>query len=153
MSESDMAGVDDDIAQQVGAGMYERDNAAQKLGIRLIAIGPGTAVMTMRVSEDMVNGHDICHGGFTFALADTCFAYACNSYNKVTVARQCEISFLKAARAGDLLTATGREVHRTSRNGIYDITVTDETGEVVALMRGHSRTLDGEVITGVTVVA
>lgn len=138
--------VGEEIAHKVGAGMYERDYAAQKLGIRLEAIGPGWAVMTMEVAGDMVNGHDIGHGGFIFALADTCFAYACNSYNRVTVAQHCDISFLKAARRGDVLTATGREAHRAGRNGVYDISVTDQDGEMVALFRGNSRTIEGEVV-------
>ncbi|MDJ0947985.1 MAG: hydroxyphenylacetyl-CoA thioesterase PaaI [Alphaproteobacteria bacterium] len=152
MSDPVESSVDQEIADQVGAGMYARDFAAQKMGIRLEAIGPGTAVVTMPVSDDMVNGHDIGHGGFTFTLADTCFAYACNSYNKNAVARHCEISFIKPTRRGDVLTATGREVHKAGRSGTYDITVTDQTGEVVALFRGHSRIVEGEVVPDLTIM-
>ncbi len=146
MTDRNPSSVDQEIAEQVGAGMYARDVAAQKMGISLEAIGPGTAVVRMTVRDDMVNGHDIGHGGFTFTLADTCFAYACNSYNQNAVARQCEIRFTKAARRGDVLTATGREVYHRGRSGVYDITVTDQTGDVVALVRGHSRTIEGEVV-------
>ena len=118
----------------------------RRLGITLDSIGPGEAVVRMTVAEDMVNGHDIAHGGFTFTLADTCFAYACNSYNRNTVAQHCAITFVKAAREGDVLTATGREVLRSGRSGAYDIVVTDQDGAVVALFRGNSRTIDGEVV-------
>lgn len=143
--------IDQDIAEQVGAGMYARDRAAQTLGIDLVAIGPGRATMRLAVGEDMLNLHGACHGGFIFSLADTCFGYACNSYNQMSVGRQCEISYIKPAGVGDVLTGDAREVHRNRRNTIYDVTVTNHDGEVVALLRGHARILEGEVVPNVTV--
>lgn len=145
--------VDQTIADAVGAGMYARDYACQALGIALQSIGPGRATMTMSVRGDMVNGHDICHGGMIFTLADSCFAYACNSYNQNAVARHCTITFEKPARLGDVLTAIGREVHMGGRNGTYDIAVTDQDGAVVALFRGNSRTIEGEVVPGLVIEA
>lgn len=146
-----MDNVDQEIADAVGAGMYARDYASQTLGIALESIGPGRATMIMTVRGDMVNGHDICHGGLIFTLADSCFAYACNSYNRNAVARHCTITFEKSARRGDMLTATGREVYMGGRNGTYDITVTDQDGAVVALFRGNSRTIEGEVVPGLVI--
>lgn len=134
------------IAEAVGRGMYARDRAARALGITLTDIAPGTARMTMTVGPDMVNGHDICHGGMIFTLADTAFAYACNSYNHVTVAQTAQISFVSAARAGDLLTADAREISRSGRTGIYDIRVSDQQNRLVALFRGNSYRLSGEVV-------
>ena len=137
-----------EIAEAVGVGMFERDRTAKKLGIGLVSIAPGEAVMTMTVADDMVNGHDICHGGLTFTLADTCFAYACNSRNRISLAQTASISFIRAARKGDMLTATGRAAHQGGRSGIYDISVTDQEGRLIALFRGNSRTIEGEVVEG-----
>ena len=138
----------DRIAAGVGRGMYARDRAAQALGIDLIEIRPGYARMTMKVRPDMVNGHDICHGGLIFTLADTAFAYACNSGNKTTVAQSCVITFLSAARTGDVLTATASERNRSQRTGLTEIDVTDQNGKLVAAVRGHSYQIKGEVIPG-----
>jgi acyl-CoA thioesterase len=136
------------IADEVGRQMYARDHAAQMLGIKLIEIKPGFARMSMAVRPDMVNGHDICHGGLIFTLADTSFAYACNAGNRATVAQNCAITFLAAARKGDVLTAAAAERHRTRRTGLTDIEVTDQTGKLIAIFRGHSQQLDGEVVPG-----
>jgi len=136
------------IAEAVGEAMYARDHAAQGLGIRLEEIRPGFARMTMTVRQNMLNGHETCHGGFSFALADTAFAYACNSRNHVTVAAGCDIVYPAAGRMGDLLTAVAEERHLRGRSGVYDVTVTNQNGEVVALFRGQSRRIQGEVVTG-----
>ncbi len=134
------------LAEASARAMMENDRATRGLGISLDAIGPGTATMTMTVRADMTNGHDTCHGGFIFTLADSAFAFACNSYNQRVVASHAAITFLAPARAGDRLTATAREVVREGRNGIYDIRVTDAAGAVVAEFRGHSRTIGGSIL-------
>ncbi|MCF8468261.1 MAG: hydroxyphenylacetyl-CoA thioesterase PaaI [Sneathiella sp.] len=138
----------DYIAKTVAETMYRKDTAAQHLGIALKEIGPGRAVMTMRVADFMLNGHHICHGGYVFTLADTAFAYACNAYNQNTVAQGAQISFLKAVAPNSLLTATAIEKARTGRTGLYDITVQDEKGQTVALFRGNSHTIKGQMIPG-----
>lgn len=130
----------------VGAAMYARDIAAQALGIRLDAIGTGTATMSMPVRPDMIQGHGTCHGGMIFALADTAFAYACNSENQATVAAGANIEFLKPAHAGDLLTAVAARVTQAGRTGIYDILVTNQHGAPVASFRGKSASIKGSVI-------
>ncbi|AWB08578.1 hydroxyphenylacetyl-CoA thioesterase PaaI (plasmid) [Azospirillum humicireducens] len=134
------------LAEAVGRGMYERDHCAQAHGIELLEIAPGYARMSMTVRKDMVNGHDIGHGGMTFTLADTAFAYACNAANEVTVAAGCSITFPAPAKLGDLLTAECREVHKRGRSGVYDVTVTTQDGTVVGLFRGQSARLAGSVI-------
>lgn len=111
-------------------------------------VGPGEAILAMTVRPDMVNGHDICHGGFIFTLADSTFAYACNTYNQITVAAGCEIIFVKSGRRGQRLVAHGREIHREGRSGVYDIEVKVEGGETIALFRGRSRTVKGEIVPG-----
>ena len=131
------------LAAAVARALYARDTAAQHLGIEVRHCGPGQAVLTMTVRDAMLNGHGICHGGFIFSLADTAFAYACNSGNELTVAQHCSIDFLRPARAGEHLTATAREVTRRPRSGIYDVTVCDQDGETVALFRGLSRSRPG----------
>ncbi|MEH6527861.1 MAG: hydroxyphenylacetyl-CoA thioesterase PaaI [Sneathiella sp.] len=138
------------VAKTVAETMYRKDTAAQHLGIALKDIGPGRAVMTMRVTGSMLNGHNICHGGFVFTLADTAFAYACNAYNQNAVAQSAQINFLKAVSPDSLLTATAEEQSRTGRTGLYDITVTNEQGIVVALFRGNSHTIKGQMIPGLT---
>lgn len=131
------------IAERSAQAMYADDKASQALGMELVHIAPGEATMTMTVREDMVNGHGICHGGYTFLLADSTFAFACNSYNRSTVAAGADIAFLKAIALGDVLTAQARETFRQGRSGIYDITVTDQDGTKVAVFRGRSRTIRG----------
>jgi acyl-CoA thioesterase len=132
-------------AEQSAQTLYERDRASQALGMRLAAVRPGWARVVMSVRADMLNGHDLCHGGIVFALADSAFAFACNSYNESTVAAAAAIDFLAGARAGDELTAEASELWRTRRNGIYEITVTNQRGERVALFRGRSYRIEGEV--------
>ncbi|HEY0834957.1 MAG TPA: hydroxyphenylacetyl-CoA thioesterase PaaI [Azospirillum sp.] len=135
-----------EVAEAVGRGMYERDWCAQAHGIVLTEIAPGFARMTMTVRKDMVNGHDSCHGGMTFTLADTAFAYACNSGNEATVAASCHISFPAPGRLGDVLTAEAREVHRKGRSGVYDCIITNQDGVVVGIFRGQSAAVKGHVV-------
>lgn len=134
-------------AERSAQALYRRDRASQALGMRLVAVGPGRARVAMTVRPDMVNGHDVCHGGIVFALADSAFAFACNSYNESTVAAAAAIDFLAAARAGDELTAEAAELWRTKRNGIYEIGISNQRGERVALFRGRSYRIDGRVTT------
>ncbi len=140
------------LARAVADAMWSRDNATQALGMAITAIGPGSATVTMPVRADMVNGHGICHGGFMFTLADSAFAYSCNSYNRNTVASACAIDFLAPAREGDVLEAEAIERSRSGRTGVYDITVRvitgPSSGKTVALFRGKSYRIDGEVIAG-----
>lgn len=124
--------------------MYDRDAASQKLGMQIAHIAPGQATLTMTVTDDMLNGHGICHGGFIFTLADSAFAFACNSYNRMTVAQQNQITFVAPGQVGDTLTATAIEVSRTGRSGTYDVTVTDSNNQTIALMRGLSRSVKGQ---------
>ncbi len=139
-----------EIAIEASQAMFSVDLASQNLGMKIEEVGPGYARLTMPVRDDMLNGHKICHGGFMFTLADSTFAFACNSYNQSTVAASCEISFLEAVPGGALLTAVAEEKHKRGRSGIYDVTVTDQNGKVVALFRGKSRTVKGEVVPGLT---
>jgi len=136
------------LADATAQAMYTRDRTAQALGMRIVNVGPGTALLSMKVRPDMVNGHHICHGGMIFTLADTAFAYACNSYNKNTVASACHIDFLAPAREGDLLEAEAQERSASGRTGVYDIAVRTAGGQVVALFRGKSYRISGEVIAG-----
>jgi len=134
------------LAQDCAASMWARDHAAQALGMRLHAVGPGCASLGMVVRPDMVNGHRICHGGLIFTLADTAFAYACNSSNANTVASACQIDFLAPARLGDELEAQAQERALSGRSGVYDVTVRLRGGGTVALFRGKSHRVQGAVI-------
>jgi acyl-CoA thioesterase len=138
----------EEVAKAVAETMYRKDRASQHLGIALKEIGPGYAVATMRVNDTMLNGHDICHGGYIFTLADTAFAFACNAYNQNAVAQGAQINFLKAVAPDTLLTADAREINRAGRTGLYDITVKDEADQLVATFRGNSHTIKGQVIPG-----
>ncbi|NUT06396.1 MAG: hydroxyphenylacetyl-CoA thioesterase PaaI [Hamadaea sp.] len=120
--------------------MYAGDRASQLAGVTVDEVTPGRATARMAVTRDMINGHDICHGGFVFLLADTAFAFACNTYGTPTVAEACDIVFVRAAKLGDMLTAVAAERTRYGRSGIYDVTVTCGD-EVVAEFRGKSREL------------
>lgn len=126
--------------------MMRRDRASAALGMRVEVDEPGRAVVSMTVREDMTNGFDITHGGLVFTLADTAFAIACNEDERVTVAGGADITFLKSTRAGQTLTATGLRRARNGRTGLYDITVTDETGDIVAEFRGRSITTNRPVV-------
>ncbi len=134
------------VAAACGRAMYERDWCAQAHEIALADVAPGYAKMTMPVRRDMVNGHDICHGGMIFTLADTAFAYACNAYNQVTVASGCSIEFVAPAKLGEVLIAEARERAASGRTGVYDITVTGQDGKLIALFRGKSYRIKGEVV-------
>jgi acyl-CoA thioesterase len=134
-------------AERAAAALYTRDRASQALGMRLAAVRPGWARVTMRVRADMVNGHGVCHGGIVFALGDSAFAFACNSHNESTVAAAAAIDFLAGAREGDELTAEASELWRTRRNGLYEISVCNQRGERIALFRGRSYRIDGQVVS------
>lgn len=135
------------LAARVAHELYSTDKASQALGIRIVEVRPGYARACMLVRSDMVNGHQLCHGGMVFTLADTAFAFACNSYNENTVAAAASIDFLAPSREGDELTAVASEVWRSRRNGIYEITVTNQVGARIALFRGRSARIDGHVVS------
>ncbi|MDB5899891.1 MAG: paaI [Ramlibacter sp.] len=136
-----------DLAAKVGATLFAVDAASKDfLQMELLACEPGRARMRMKVREPMLNGHQICHGGLIFTLADSTFAFACNSHNKVTVAAGCSIEFLKPAHLDDVLTCEGVEQVLQGRHGIYDMQVSNQRGEVVALFRGKSTSIQGTVI-------
>ena len=131
-------------AQQSADAMWSSDAATQWYGMSLDAVGPGWATLSLTVEPHHANGHQICHGGVIFSLADSAFAFACNSYNQNAVAQHNMISFLTPGRVGDRLTAYARELSRTGRSGIYDVQVTRADGTAIAEMRGCSRTIKGQ---------
>jgi acyl-CoA thioesterase len=126
------------LADTVSKAMLAKDRVAQDLNIQLVSVGAGAASMTMTVQERMLNGFAICHGGYITLLADTAFAYACNSYNDVTVASSLGIEFIAAVQGGDVLTAVAKEVSLAGRTGLYDIDISNQVGKRVAVMRGRS---------------
>lgn len=130
-------------AERAAEAMWGADKASKWLGLSLDAIGPGRAEMSMTVKAHHTNGHGICHGGFIFTLADSAFAFACNSYNARTVAAQNAVTFVAPGREGDRLRAVAVEAVRAGRSGVYDVTVTNQDGAVIALMRGNSREVGG----------
>jgi len=130
-------------AEACARAMWANDTASRSLGMSLDAIAPGAATLSMTVTEAMTNGHKTCHGGFIFTLADSAFAFACNSYNQNAVAQMASVTFIAPAFAGDRLTAQAREIARSGRSGIYDIRVTSQSGAQIAEFRGHSRTIKG----------
>jgi acyl-CoA thioesterase len=133
------------LARLAGKTMYERDPASQRLGMTLDEIRPGYARMSMRVREDMLNGHGTCHGGYIFMLADSAFAFACNSHNFNTVGAGCSIDYLSPGREGDVLTAEAVEQALSGKTGVYDIVVSNQEGRKVALFRGKSHRVNGMV--------
>lgn len=133
-------------AEMVRDGMYPNDHATKALGIAVQSIGPGTAVLSMTVRRDMLNGHQTCHGGMIATLADSAFAFACNSYNELTVASGFSIDLLAPAREGDVLTATASEMSKAGRTGVYDVEVRNQRGERIAIFRGRSYTLKGKPV-------
>ncbi len=133
------------LADRVAAAMYALDRASLALGMKLLKVAPGLASMQMAIREDMANVHNTCHGGLIFTLADSTFAYACNSHNKKAVAVTCVIEYMCPVYVGDVLTATGREQGLEGRNGVYDIRVENQKGKLVALFRGKSTQIKGEV--------
>ena len=136
----------DALARACADAMFATDNASRGLGMRIVAIGPGTATLQMRVEPHMTNGHGICHGGFIFTLADSAFAFACNSHNERTVAQHGAISFIVAGALGDELSAHATERQRAGRSGIYDVSVTRADGTIIAEFRGLSRTIGGALL-------
>lgn len=135
------------VADAVGAGMMAEDAASRELGMQIEAMAPGYAKLRMPVREDMLNGFKICHGGFITTLADSAFAFACNSSNALTLAAGIAVEFIAPAQLGDMLTAEARELSMTGRTGIYDVTVINQRGETVALLRGRAhRTRDRKTV-------
>jgi acyl-CoA thioesterase len=134
------------LAEATARSMYQSDACSRELGMEILEVRPGYARLQMDVRDDFLNGHGICHGGLIFTLADSTFAFACNSYNVSTVAAGCSIEFLRAVKGGDRLTAEGVEQSLTGRTGIYDIRVTNREGETVAMFRGKSAQIKGTVI-------
>jgi len=134
------------LAEAVRDAMFANDRAAKALGIEILAVRPGGAVLRMAVREDMLNGHDIAHGGLITTLADTAFAYGCNSHNEVTVASGFTVDLLAPGRLGDVLTASCSEVSKAGRTGVYDIEVRNQRDERVAVFRGRSYTMRGKPV-------
>src|SRR5262245_9303171 len=132
------------VGEAVREAIWRDDRASKALGMEVVAIGPGTATLRMTVRDDMLNGHDICHGGLITTLADSAFAFACNAYNEVTVASGFDVNLVSAGRLGDVLTAEAHEVNKAGRTGVYDIDVRNQRGERVAAFRGRSYTLKGK---------
>lgn len=131
-----------EIANRSAEAMWENDTASKSLGLVFNSVSPGLAVFSLVVEERHTNGHNICHGGYIFTLADTAFAFACNSYNQVAVAHQNSITFVAPGQLGDTLTATSTEISRTGRSGVYDSIVVNQKDEIIALFRGNSRLLN-----------
>jgi acyl-CoA thioesterase len=134
------------LAQRCADAMFERDMASRHLGMSILNVGPGLARLQMTIREEMVQGHASCHGGYIFTLADSTFAFACNTYDLETVAAGCQIEYVAPGKVGDVLTATAREQTRRGRTGVYDVRVENQRGELVALFRGKSYQLRGNVI-------
>ena len=134
------------LAERVRDAMWAGDQATRMLGMRITAVGPGRAVVEMAVRADMLNGHAICHGGLITTLADSAFAFACNSYNELTVASGFSIDLLAPGRLGDLLTATCTELSKAGRTGVYDTEVRNQRGERIAAFRGRSYTARGKPV-------
>jgi acyl-CoA thioesterase len=136
----------DELARATAQAMYDADACSRALGIELLEVRAGYARLCMAVRPEFLNGHQICHGGLIFTLADSTFAFACNSYNVNTVAAGCSIEFLRPVQPDDVLTAEAVEQILSGRNGVYDIRVTNRAGEIVALFRGKSAQIRGNVI-------
>ncbi len=134
------------IAEAVRDGMFANDRASKGLGMEILAIAPGAATLTMTVREDMLNGFEICHGGLITTLADSAFAFACNSYNELTVASGFAIDIVAPARLGDRLTAVAQEVSLAGRTGVYDIRISNQRDELVAVFRGRSYRIKGKPV-------
>lgn len=134
------------LAEAVGNTMFAVDNASQGLGMQIVEMAPGYAHLTMTVRPDMLNGHQTCHGGFMFALADSAFAFACNSRNVSTVASGCIIDFLAPGFLGDVLSAVAQERSLAGRTGVYDVTLSNQDGKTLALFRGRSYRIKGQIV-------
>ena len=127
-----------DIAKKCRQIMWDNDLASQDLGIKVEVEEPGRAAAELEVRTSMVNGHDVCHGGYIFTLADTAFAFACNTYDRITLAASASIEFVRSAKLGDLLIATATEAHRGGRTGVYDVIVRNQQDVTIAIFRGRS---------------
>ena len=138
------------LAQACADALWADDRACQALGVEVLEVANGRAVLALSVSEEMVNGHAICHGGYIFLLADSAFAYACNSENHNTVAAGARIEFLAPGKLGDRLTAVAEQVHQGRRTGIYDVVVTNQEGRTLALFRGNSHRIGGALVDETT---
>ena len=134
-------------ATRAAQAMWSGDAASQWLGMTLVSVDEGTAVLTLKVEKHHCNGHGMCHGGITFSLADSCFAFACNSRNQATVAQSNMITYTAPAQIGDTLTATAQEISMSGRSGIYDVRVSNQDGKTIAEMRGLSRSIKGQLFT------
>ena len=134
------------LAEACAETLFADDRASRGLGMVIESVAPGHAVLRMSVREDMSNGHGICHGGFIFTLADSAFAFACNTHNRVTVAQAAKIDFLRPARQGETLRADAREISRGGRSGLYDVEVRREDGELIAVFRGNSHSSDKPLV-------
>ena len=133
----------EEMAHACAAAMWADDQASQRLGMELTDVGPGRATVTFTVSEAMVNGHGLCHGGYIFTLADSAFAFACNSHNRIAVAQHNTITYVAPGKLGDRLTAVAKEIALFGRSGICDVRVSDQNGKLIAEFRGASRTIEG----------
>ncbi len=147
---SDTPSTAQQTAERVGVGMLRNDRATRTLGMAVLAMAPGAATLSMRVREDMLNGHDTCHGGFIATLADSAFAFACNSYDELAVASSFGIDFIAPARENDLLTARCIEISKRGRTGVYDTEVTNQRDERIAVFRGRSHTIKGKPAVSVS---
>lgn len=136
------------IAELAALALFAKDQASANLGITIESVRPGCARLRMTVRSDMVNGHGMCHGGMIFSLADSAFAVACNTHNAVAVAAAASIDFLAPAQVHDELTAEARELWRSRRSGIYEISVSNQRGETIALFRGRSHCIGGPLVPG-----
>jgi acyl-CoA thioesterase len=136
----------EEIADACAKAMWAEDHASRGLGMAIVSVGPGRATLAMTVTKAMTNGHGTCHGGYIFALADSAFAFACNSHGPRSVASQCSVAYLAPGREGMRLVAEGVERQRGPRSGITDVTVRDEVGTVIAEFRGHSRVVPGSLL-------
>jgi acyl-CoA thioesterase len=132
-----------ELAEACANAMWNDDSASQNLGMSLDHVAPGAATLSMTITDQMTNGHGMCHGGYIFTLADSAFAFACNTYNQRVVAQHCAVTYLNPVELGARLTAHAREVSRRGRSGIYDVRVRDAAGTVIAEFRGHSRVIKG----------
>ncbi|WP_312530777.1 hydroxyphenylacetyl-CoA thioesterase PaaI [Paracoccus sp. (in: a-proteobacteria)] len=135
---------DQEIAEACAKAMWNDDSASQRLGMSLDHIAPGEATLSMDITDQMSNGHGNCHGGYIFTLADSAFAFACNSRNTMVVAQQNSITYINPGRIGDRLTAAAREISLRGRSGIYDVRITNQNGDHIAEFRGHSRSVKGK---------
>jgi acyl-CoA thioesterase len=140
------SGTPTELARAAAQAMWANDRASPGLGMSIDDVSPGACTISMTVRNDMVNGHDLCHGGLIFTLADSAMAFASNSHNRNSVAQHASINFIRPGKLGDRLTARAVERSRTGRSGLYDVTVTSQTGDVIAEFRGMTRTIDGTLV-------